>query len=668
MSNTNVNVTGAPFVDDSNVSKSGVTTDEACSFTQIGGGGSGSVSVSTDAPSSVTTTDATLEGTLDSLGGSSSVSVSFEYRENGVSSWTSTSSSSQSSTGSFSEQVGGLTADTTYEYRAVADAETGTTVSFTTDTDTSSSLVAEADTVALTPSQWTSVSLSKSFTDPIVVAKPASYAGSDPVHARLRNVSSGGFEITLEEWDYQDGTHATETVTYLVVERGTFASSDGSLVETGTVSTDEATATVALGGDFSAAPLVFTQPQTENDALPVVTRNDNVTSSGFETELQTELGVNAHGTETVGYIAVEDGLTDLDGIAVETGNTGNNVSDDWYSVGFQSAPSSPGLLADMQTANGGDPCTLRHRNLDSSGVELQVDEEQSGDTEVAHGSETVGYLALDGSGTQTPTESFAEVGSETTDQATSTTRHSVSLAQSYDNPVVIMNPASYNDSEPVHPRVRDVTSTGFDFELEKWDYTAGNHGTETVGYAVFEEGQHTTDDGTKIEVGTTTTTDSWTSVSLSQSFGTTPIVFTQSMTFNGGAPIVTRNRNVTTSGFDVRVQEEMALGGHSVETIGYVAIEPGTTSINGTAMEVGDTGLSVSDDWYAIGFTDSFGSPTFLADGQTTNGGETAGIRYRDLTGSGAEVFMEEEQSEDTETSHANENVGYWVFEGTGTL
>lgn len=54
----------------------------------------------------------------------------------------------------------------------------------------------------------------------------------------------------------------------------------------------------------------------------------------------------------------------------------------------------PVFLADMQTTDGGNTANLRWTNRDFSGVDVQVDEEQSRDNEVWHTTEVVGYLAL----------------------------------------------------------------------------------------------------------------------------------------------------------------------------------------------------------------------------------------------------------------------------------
>lgn len=102
-----------------------------------GGTNETSVSVSTDSASDITDSSATLNGSLDDLGGASSAECYFEWRESGVSSWSTTPVQTLSSTVAFSEELTGLSDQTDYEFRAITAAEdgstdTGATVTFST--------------------------------------------------------------------------------------------------------------------------------------------------------------------------------------------------------------------------------------------------------------------------------------------------------------------------------------------------------------------------------------------------------------------------------------------------------------------------------------------------------------------------------------------------------
>jgi hypothetical protein len=94
--------------------------------------------VTTGGVSDLTGSSASLNGSLDDLGGADSTDVSFEWRESGASDWNSTATETMTSTGAFSQGLTELSSETTYEYRAVAGASdgqsaTGSVTEFTTD-------------------------------------------------------------------------------------------------------------------------------------------------------------------------------------------------------------------------------------------------------------------------------------------------------------------------------------------------------------------------------------------------------------------------------------------------------------------------------------------------------------------------------------------------------
>lgn len=93
--------------------------------------------VETDSVSGIGEDEATLNGTLNSLGGAATADCYFEYRWIEATTWTATSIQTFSLSQSYSQTVSGLSTGTDYEFRAVADAsdgdnDTGLIVSFTT--------------------------------------------------------------------------------------------------------------------------------------------------------------------------------------------------------------------------------------------------------------------------------------------------------------------------------------------------------------------------------------------------------------------------------------------------------------------------------------------------------------------------------------------------------
>ncbi|MCB1035930.1 MAG: hypothetical protein KDD47_19065, partial [Acidobacteria bacterium] len=67
----------------------------------------------------------------------------------------------------------------------------------------------------------------------------------------------------------------------------------------------------------------------------------------------------------------------------------------WSTLSFGQTLTNPVFLAGMQTIRGFDPATVRYRNLSSTSVEIQIDEEESADSETTHSNpEVLGYIVV----------------------------------------------------------------------------------------------------------------------------------------------------------------------------------------------------------------------------------------------------------------------------------
>ena len=78
---------------------------------------------------------------------------------------------------------------------------------------------------------------------------------------------------------------------------------------------------------------------------------------------------------------------------------------------------------------------------------------------------------------------------------------------------------------------------------------------------------------------------------------------------------------------------------------------------------VNNTVDTVNHQYYSILFDNPFASaPAFLADMQTYDGDNTANVRYTNKDKFAVDVFIDEEQSKDTETGHILEGLGYMAF------
>ena len=188
---------------------------------------------------------------------------------------------------------------------------------------------------------------------------------------------------------------------------------------------------------------------------------------------------------------------------------------------------------------------------------------------------------------------------------------------------------------------------------------------------VMEAGRYRLDDGTEVEAGRVTLgntypMDNFAKVSFSESFGTVPVVATSVMTHIGPDAVVTRNRSVGETAFQVAMQHEEANSVvHAEETVGYIAWEAGSGELSGHVYEVGDAG-SVTHQWQTITYGPFADVPVLIVDMQSTNGGDTANLRWTNREASGVEVQVDEEQSANSETGHVEEQIGFFGFVSSG--
>lgn len=246
---------------------------------------------------------------------------------------------------------------------------------------------------------WTKVELQKSFVQPIVIVKPLSLNDDDPAVVRIRNVDSNGFEVRIQEWGYLDGIHGEETVSYIVMEQGSYTLEDGTLVEAGSFETDNTSSSevVSLNKAFTVEPVVIAAVTSFNEEDAVTGRIRGITTNGFEYRMQEqELNSQVHATETISYIAWEPSSGDVEGLTFEVKKTANSIRHKPYAIPFdQDFMNIPVFFADMQTTDGRDTANLRWQDKDFSGVNVNISEEQSRDKEINHTTEVLGYMVFD---------------------------------------------------------------------------------------------------------------------------------------------------------------------------------------------------------------------------------------------------------------------------------
>jgi hypothetical protein len=263
-------------------------------------------------------------------------------------------------------------------------------------------MIGEAGTVSV-DENWTTVSLSGSYTDPVVVTSVGTYNDPDPVHARVRNAQSGSFEVRLEEWEYQDGVHSPEAVQYIVMEAGEHDTEAGMSVLAGKASVDGSWTTVTFSTNWGAQSHVYTQVMSTNDSTPTSTRVTRAGKGQFDVICQEEetnrsgsdTSMNDHATETVGFITTQPQPRG-NNAGVGESVASSLPSDQWSTNSLQeSYTTTPVVVHRMQSYFGRNTTDLRTRNLSTSSFDIVAQEEQSRDTETGHVPEYVATMAFE---------------------------------------------------------------------------------------------------------------------------------------------------------------------------------------------------------------------------------------------------------------------------------
>lgn len=265
---------------------------------------------------------------------------------------------------------------------------------------------------------------------------------------------------------------------------------------------------------------------------------------------------------------------------------------------------------------------------------------------------------------------FGEVGQVVASQENRSTWRTLPVVSSYRDPVVVMHALSFEGGSPAHLRARTATS-GFEWRIEEWDYLGnGAHEEEANPFLVVERGRHELDDGALVEAGSDSVGTGWVKVEFSEPFDAAPVLLTGVMSAYDSAAVTAQARDLTETGFWLRLrEEENADGTHAPEVVGWVAIEPTNGLNGGRAYLAGRTPNNVTDQLSKLEFPEFMRrTPIFLANTHTQNEGDPGGVRYDALNRNGVHVFIEEERSRDSETSHVAEEVSYLAWSSVGPI
>ncbi len=268
-------------------------------------------------------------------------------------------------------------------------------------------VIAETGTVDSLDHSPVTITLENDFIDPVVIVSPLSYNNSDPAEVRILDVQGDQFTFRVQEPNYLDYRHdAQESITYMVVEAGSWVLADGTQIQAGNVDTHrlpklDGFESIQFENSFDVTPAIFSQVQSINGGDWVRTRQRFASDNGFQLAMEEEelLQRSGHTVEEVGWLAFGSGSGTWDGLAYTAGHTDDLINHSFSGIEFnQGFTEAPGFLAQIASYDGADPAGLRFQGLSADGVQIKIEEETSFDAEISHTTEIVDYFAIQGSG------------------------------------------------------------------------------------------------------------------------------------------------------------------------------------------------------------------------------------------------------------------------------
>ncbi|MBQ4852971.1 fibrinogen-like YCDxxxxGGGW domain-containing protein [Pseudoalteromonas sp. MMG012] len=204
-----------------------------------------------------------------------------------------------------------------------------------------------------------------------------------------------------------------------------------------------------------------------------------------------------------------------------------------------------------------------------------------------------------------------------------------------DSQVVIAGVASFNETDPGVVSVKDNLDGTVTIRFSEWEYLDGAHANETASSLTLSKGRHELLDGSIWEVGSVELGTTSQTIAFTQKMPQTPYLFLSAQSENGVFPYVGRVSNVTQLDFDAQIQyQELKQEANTQmsQTLAYLAVY--APNKEGEL----DSGVKYKiDQIYADHNVAKFNTH---------------------------ELFLEEEQSKDTETTHISEVVNILDVEG----
>ena len=373
------------------------------------------------------------------------------------------------------------------------------------------------------------------------------------------------------------------------------------------------------------------------------------TTSGFQIGLSGAEVATSHGAETIGYIVIGQTNSDTEsGVDFESTRTADAITGyststiTSFTAGFSSAPF---VIASQQEMDGGNGGWVMPNSILSTQIDLFIDEDQGFDSERAHTSETAAFIAFESAFDTTLTTTATLVSSDSptiesnsqsvsgvtnwsgfTETATKAGSSEIYYQLSTDGGItwqywsgsswdVVTTSEQYTTASDININISELDASSEQLAFKAFlvsdglsqitlndielAYSISNESSSTDSFDTALNYTYGSDievvDGAAslvnsgltmyMEVGSATVSDSFSTVSLANTY-TSPVIVTFPEYASNTLPLSTRIDNVTSTSFDIKLQHaDSSPSSLSSETVYYMVVEEGAGTIGGVPIE-----------------------------------------------------------------------------------
>lgn len=256
----------------------------------------------------------------------------------------------------------------------------------------------------ISSSDWDSFVFDRDFAtdaEVVVFASIQSENGGNDVEADLKNITSSGFSMRIEEDrgsdnSWFDGVHTSEYVSWLAFDMDNLPDDVYGGVES-YKQTRGATKVVTFDEPFDEVPAIFAQLQSEKGTQTARVRIISLDETGFEMKVVEDTGNGTSGdwdgwhvTEDIAWIAFEPDDNPFGG---ESGRL--NIWSGWKPVTFDSSfAEEPMIFPMIVSENYTDICIVDLKNVSDTGFSVRVDENTYAGWDGRHLAEAITWFAV----------------------------------------------------------------------------------------------------------------------------------------------------------------------------------------------------------------------------------------------------------------------------------